>query len=98
MIRTLSAILVSTFLLAGPALADEAGKSKSETVTPSGTKVKVQKKKDIKDDGTGEVKTEVTTENPNTGAATTNRTKVTREKNSDGSTTTKTKKESESKN
>ena len=98
MIRTLSAVLVSTFLLAGPALADETGKTKSETVTPGGTKVTVKKKKDIKDDGTGEVKTEVTTANPDTGVETNKRTKVTREKNSDGSMTTKTKKETEAKN
>jgi hypothetical protein len=98
MTRTLTAILVSSFLFAGPALADEAGKSKTETVTPSGTKVSVKKKKEIKDDGTGEVKTEVATENPNTGVETTKRTKVSREKNADGTMTTKTKKETETKN
>ena len=98
MTRTLSAILVSSLLLAGPALADESGKTKTDTVAQDGTKVQVKKKKDLKDDGTGEMKTEVTTENPNTGAETSKRTKVTREKNADGSMTTKTKRETETKN
>lgn len=96
MTRSLSAILVS-MLLAGPALADDAGKSKTEVVKPDGTKVAVKKKKDIKSDGTGEVKTEVTTENPNTGTETAKRTKVSKEKNDDGSVTTKTKTETETK-
>lgn len=96
MTRSLCAALVS-MLLAAPALADDAGKSKTDVVKPDGTKVTVKKKKDIRDDGTGEVKTEVTTENPNTGTETAKRTKVTKDKNDDGSVTTKTKVEVETK-
>ena len=94
--RTLSALLLST-LLAAPAIAGDAGKSKTEEVKPDGTKVSVKKKKDIKDDGTGEAKTEVKTENPNTGAETTKRVKVNKDKNDDGSVTTTTRTESETK-
>ncbi len=86
----INALLAGTLFLAGPVLADESGKSKSDEVKPDGTKVSVKKKKNIKSDGTGEVKTEVTTENPATGASTAKRTKVTKEKNDDGTVTTKT--------
>lgn len=92
-----SALLASTLFFAGPVLADESGKSKSDTVKPDGTKVSVKKKKDIKSDGTGEVKTEVATENPSTGATTVKRAKVTKEKNDDGTVTTKTQTQTETK-
>lgn len=96
MTRSLCAVLVS-MLVAAPALAEDTGKSKTEVTKADGTKVTVKKKKDIHDDGTGEVKTEVTTENPNTGTETAKRTKVTKDKNDDGSVTTKTKVEVEAK-
>lgn len=95
MTRILSVFLAGTFLALSPVLADESGKSKMDTVQPDGTKVSVKKKKDIKDDGSGEVKSEVKTENSATGVDTSKRTKVTREKNDDGSMTTKTRTESE---
>ena len=97
MIRTLSALFAGILLVAAPALADESGKSKTETVKPDGTKVTVKKHKDVKSDGTGEATTEVKTENPNTGAETSKKTKVSREKNDDGSVTTKTRTETETK-
>lgn len=96
MTRIISALLAS-MLLASPALAEESGKTKSETVKPDGTKVSVKKKKDIKNDGTGEVTTEVTTENPSTGATTVKRAKVTKEKNDDGTVNTKTQNQTETK-
>lgn len=97
MTRVFSAILASTLLIAGPALADEAAKVKSDTVKADGTKVSVKKKKDIKSDGTGEVKTEVKTEDPNTGTETTKRTKTTKDKNDDGTVKTTNKTETETK-
>lgn len=94
--RVLSALLTSSLLLGGSvALADEAGKTQSDTTLPDGTKVTKKKHKDIKSDGTGEVKTEVKTDNPNTGTETTKRTKVNREKNDDGSVTTTSRSEAE---
>lgn len=98
MSRTLSAVIATVLLVAAPAVADEYGKSQTDTVKPDGTKVTVKKKKDLKDDGTGEVKSEVTTENQATGVETSRKAKVSKEKNSDGTTTTKARKETEVKN
>lgn len=95
--RFLSAALAGSLLIAGAgsALADEAAKTQSDTVKADGTKVTKKKKVDVKADGTGEVKTEVKTENPNTGTETTKRTKATREKNDDGTVSTTTRTEAE---
>lgn len=96
MTRILSAIAVSVLFAAAPALAEDTGKTRVDSVKPDGTKVSVEEKKNWKDDGTGTAKTEVKTEDPATGVSTKKTTKVKKSKNMDGTVDTKTEVKTES--
>jgi hypothetical protein len=97
MIRTISAILASALLVAAPAFAEENTKSKKKETRADGTEVETKVKKDVKADGTGEVKRETTAKDPVTGAETTRGTKVKKSKNADGSVDTKVETKTETK-
>ena len=87
--RTISAILASSLLIAAPVFADETSNSKKEETKADGSKVKTEKSKKVKDDGTGEANKEVSTTDGQTGAQSKKTTKVKKTKNSDGTTETK---------
>jgi hypothetical protein len=97
MTRTLSALVASAFLLAAPAFAEEAVKSKKKETRADGTQVETKVKKDVNADGTGEAKKETTTKDPATGAETTKSVKVKKSKNADGTVDTKTETKTETK-
>lgn len=95
--RTLSAVLASALLLSTSAFAEESTKSKKKETRADGTQVETKVKKDVNADGTGEMKKEVNTKDPATGAETSRGVKVKKSKNGDGSVDTKVETKTEAK-